>query len=232
MTMRNPQMLDAPFSRFVVPTPRETGRATASAERSAGGGILTSLPRPVVTVDPRVARLEEENRALKAELEQLKRLALHDELTGLFNRRYFDQRLSAELGRMARFGCDVSVMLVDVDDFKRVNDRWGHAKGDEVLVWVAELLRSQLRSIDVPCRVGGDEFAVVLPETAEAGALLCAERLRQVVGEAGRGARHRVKLSFGTASTRGGKGSREVLMAEADQAMYRDKFRRGAGRRR
>jgi diguanylate cyclase len=178
------------------------------------------------------AALEAENQRLREELESLRRLAMHDPLTGLPNRRAFDQRLADELARHDRFGQPVSVMLVDVDDFKRVNDRYGHAKGDEVLIWVAAFLVSQLRSIDVVCRLGGDEFAVILPGTDEAGALHCAGRLRGILSGLGRGSKQRVRLSIGTGSARGSRASRETLIADADAAMYRDKRRRGLGQNR
>jgi diguanylate cyclase (GGDEF)-like protein len=189
---------------------------------------LTLRPEARQAAEPlTAAALKSENQRLREEIESLRRLALHDPLTGLQNRRAFDQRLADELARHARFGPPVSVMLVDVDDFKRVNDRWGHAKGDEVLVWVAAFLVSQLRSIDVVCRLGGDEFAVILPGTDEPGALHCAGRLRGILEGVGRGARQRVRLSIGTGSTRSTRANREALLADADAAMYRDKRRRG-----
>jgi len=181
--------------------------------------------RPVSEFAADAATLAVENTKLREELETLRRVAMHDSLTGLHNRRYFEQRIASELARYERFGDDVSVLLIDVDDFKRVNDRWGHAKGDEVLVWVAAFLTSQLRTLDVVCRLGGDEFAVILPATSEAGALICAERLRQVLTETSKGARHRVRFSIGTGSTRPNRHTRENLLADADASMYRHKRR-------
>ncbi len=213
--------MKSPFSEGQAETAEGTGPVRLTLRRQA---------RPAPAAAPPVsAALEAENQRLREELESLRRQALHDPLTGLPNRRAFDQRLADELARHARFGPPVSVMLVDVDDFKRVNDRWGHAKGDEVLVWVAAFLVSQLRSIDVVCRLGGDEFAVILPGTDEPGALYCAGRLRSILEGVGRGARQRVRLSIGTGSTRSTRANREALLADADAAMYRDKRRRGLG---
>jgi len=203
-------------------------RSPFSPPETRDESSLTTLrlrrePRPLA---PEFAQLVADNRELREEVMTLRRLALLDELTGLHNRRYFEQRLTTELSRVERTGAELSLMLIDVDDFKRVNDRWGHGKGDEVLIWVGAFLTSQLRVVDIPCRLGGDEFGVLMPDTDEAGASLCAERLRRVLAQTGRKARHPVRLSFGTASTRGQRTEREVLLAEADSAMYRDKHAR------
>ena len=93
----------------------------------------------------------------------VRRQALTDALTGLVNRRRFIEALDAEITRASRLGATLSVLLADLDDFKRINDRFGHAAGDEALRTFADLLRGQLRGIDTAARLGGEEFAVLLP---------------------------------------------------------------------
>jgi len=176
--------------------------------------------------DSRVDDLVEENQRLRAEVERLRGLALTDALTGLPNRRYLDERLDGEIQRAVRYGHPLAVLVIDVDDFKRVNDTWGHQKGDEVLVWVARFIRSQLRTHDVVCRTGGDEFIALLPSTDRDGAELLANRLRLEL-EALRGhPDHPVKMSIGSAAIGPGTGDAESLLAAGDRAMYAAKGRR------
>ncbi|HWI73730.1 MAG TPA: sensor domain-containing diguanylate cyclase [Baekduia sp.] len=107
-----------------------------------------------------------------------------DELTGLFNRRHFHERLAAELARAARDDAPVGLVLLDVDDFKRVNDIHGHPVGDQVLIAFGEVLEGHVRAGDVVCRTGGEEFGVILPNADEAEAAHAAERLVRAVREA------------------------------------------------
>ncbi|KPK03871.1 MAG: hypothetical protein AMS20_09710 [Gemmatimonas sp. SG8_28] len=106
-------------------------------------------------------------------------LATTDPLTGCFNRRELLDRLEMEHERVHRYGMDVSVLMIDLDLFKRVNDTRGHLAGDTVLRKVGGLLRSELRSVDTVARFGGDEFVVILPETSLSGARALADRIRQ-----------------------------------------------------
>jgi diguanylate cyclase (GGDEF)-like protein len=128
--------------------------------------------------------------------EQLSELALTDDLTGLPNRRHFQERLSAELARVGREAVPVSLLLLDVDDFKSVNDTLGHAAGDTVLRELAAVLRDGVRIADVPCRTGGEEFAVVLPATDEREARHCAERLLDRIRSSGD-----IRVSAGVATS-------------------------------
>ncbi len=148
-----------------------------------------------------------------------------DELTQLANRRAFTDGATKELGRARRTGHSVAVALLDVDDFKRVNDTWGHAAGDHVLQVVADVLRAELREIDLPARYGGEEFAIVLPETDTAGAEDAAERVRaalerRTIGD-GRSRPVGVTASLGVAAATGG--TLDELVAAADGALYRAK---------
>lgn len=119
---------------------------------------------------------------LKAANEQLRHLSFHDALTGLHNRRYFDEFLEREFKRAQRAGTGISLIMVDIDYFKAYNDRFGHQAGDEALRQVATVLASVTqRSNDLAARYGGEEFAIVLPDTAQTGTLAIAENLRQKV---------------------------------------------------
>lgn len=146
--------------------------------------------------------------------EQLSQLALTDDLTGLPNRRHFQEHLSAELARVGREGVPVSLLLLDVDDFKAVNDSLGHPAGDSVLVQLAGVLRDGVRVADVACRTGGEEFAVVLPGTDEREAARCAQRLLERVRNAGD-----LRISAGVATAPADGRTVESLFQVADDRL-------------
>jgi diguanylate cyclase (GGDEF)-like protein len=158
--------------------------------------------------------------------EIVQRQAITDDLTGLVNRRRFIEALDAEIERARRFGSALTVVLADLDDFKRVNDDLGHHAGDDVLRSFAALLRSHVRDVDVCARIGGEEFAIVLPETDEAGAASVAERMRESLATVpigvSDGAPMRVTSSFGVAELGPGQLGDDLLRV-ADAALYRAK---------
>ncbi|MGZ4200722.1 MAG: diguanylate cyclase [Thermoleophilaceae bacterium] len=166
--------------------------------------------------------------------ETVQRQAVTDELTGLFNVRHFQDSLENEIERSRRFSSSVGLAMMDIDNFKRVNDTFGHQQGDVVLVEVARALRSLSRDIDEPARYGGEELAVILPQTDLGGAELLAERMRSAVADLrikrldGRG-ELRVTASFGVAAIPESATDRESLIAAADAALYRAK---GGGKNR
>jgi diguanylate cyclase (GGDEF)-like protein len=169
------------------------------------------------------------NERLIAELAEEARI---DPLTGMLNRRGLDERLRLELARAAREGTWLTVVRFDIDRFKQVNDSYGHAVGDRVLAWLGNAVTEQIRGVDAAARDGGDEFVVVLSRSdADAGRAF-AERIRQLIADAGE--RHGVpdeltiSVSAGVASCRAPALSRELL-EEADRALYRAK---AAGRNR
>jgi diguanylate cyclase (GGDEF)-like protein len=176
-----------------------------------------------------LAELARENAALRrrlVELEAFRTLAYRDPLTGLWNRRYFDERIAEELDRARRNPSRrLSIMIIDVNDFKRLNDSLGHAEGDRALSWVASFLKSHLRAHDVCCRVGGDEFAVILPEVGADGCETLMARLREKLAWDGTLPAFSIGLSIGTATLPTEVCSGEELMRAADRAMYRDKQR-------
>ncbi len=156
---------------------------------------------------------------------ELQRQALTDALTQLPNRRHFLELTDREWARARRSGCALSLLMVDLDHFKSINDRWGHGVGDQVLRAFADCMRPQLRDSDVLGRLGGEEFAVLLPETALAQARDVAERLRQALAEVTveveAGAPPiRVTASFGLVVGDADIGTVDALFAHADQAMY------------
>jgi diguanylate cyclase (GGDEF)-like protein len=153
----------------------------------------------------------------------VQRQAITDDLTGLVNRRRFMDGLGAEIERARRFGSPLAVVLADLDDFKRINDAYGHHAGDDVLRSFADLVRSHVRDVDVPARIGGEEFAILLPETNSDDAARVAERMRHSLSVVpvpiGDNATVQVTSSFGVAQLRGQQSGDDVMRA-ADAALY------------
>jgi diguanylate cyclase (GGDEF)-like protein len=163
------------------------------------------------------------NARLHREIEQM---ATTDGLTGLLNHRVFQERLSAELKRQNRISGPLSLILTDIDHFKKVNDTYGHPAGDLVLKGVSKVIRGTLRDIDIPARYGGEEFAVVLPGTDSAGAKHIAERLRKAVMDktfSSDGRSFGVTISLGIATSPSDAKAKEALLEKADRALYEAK---------
>lgn len=162
-----------------------------------------------------------EQKKLELRLRQLSRT---DELTGLFNRRYFMQRLLQELARYRRYGRPTAVVLFDFDHFKRINDTHGHPAGDQVLVTISKLLRERLRTNDIPARLGGEEFALLLPETDLAEAVEVAEKVRQLVQQqpfvSEEGQRFEASITCGVSAFHGTEETVEAILHRADQNLY------------
>ncbi len=152
-------------------------------------------------------------------------LAVTDQLTGLHNRRYMTGQLGALVNRAVRGGDPVSALMIDIDHFKKINDGFGHDVGDEVLREFAVRLASNVRAIDLPCRYGGEEFVVIMPDTRLEDAHRIAERIRlHVAGSPFRVGGEReplsVTISIGVAATGGAGDSAEALLKRADEAVY------------
>ena len=163
--------------------------------------------------------LEKQKTALEAANAQLEALALSDGLTGLGNRRALETRMEQELGRAERYGLPLSLVLLDVDEFKDYNDTFGHPAGDEVLRLLSRALSGEGRETDFFARYGGEEFVVLLPHTDGAGAVKFAERLRSVLAAVPWPGRA-VTASFGVATLHPAMQNQAELVASADAALY------------
>jgi diguanylate cyclase (GGDEF)-like protein len=233
--VRHADSLDAPRR----PAPAAgTSRPAASAETTAVqqyvqqsdevDSLMQSFSRMLVTIEQQASDVNEYARRLDTaykELEstsaQLKEFSFKDEVTGLYNRRFFSIRLEEEVSRYRRFNHPVSVVLLDLDGFKAVNDDLGHGAGDETLRAMAEILLKQSRGINVICRYGGDEFAVLLVETSKSGARLYADRIRYVLSTWTFAHGRRVTASFGIASLPEDVApAADELIRAADEALY------------
>jgi diguanylate cyclase (GGDEF)-like protein len=154
-------------------------------------------------------------------VERVKQLAYLDGLTGIFNRRFFELRVVEEIDRARRFNGGMAVLMVDIDQFKRLNDEFGHLLGDEVLRQVSSMFHQQLRKIDVVCRFGGEEFAILLSQTNPQHALAVAEKLRRLV-ESWQfpGVPRCVTISAGVATFPDHGTTRDELVKSADAGLY------------
>lgn len=198
LTVRTVDRYDLPVSASISPIPALPG----------GRAVAAVIMRDIS--------------AKKAEEEALKAQAVTDGLTGLYNRRYFEESLQREVQRAERYARPLSLLFCDVDDFKAVNDRHGHPYGDTALRELARLLEKETRASDLVCRYGGEEYALLLPETGKAGALVAAEKLRRIAETGGAGPA-RLTLSFGVASYPEDAKTGPDLVQRADEALYRAK---------
>ncbi|MDF1686036.1 MAG: two-component system cell cycle response regulator [Parvibaculaceae bacterium] len=200
--------------------------------RALDMGVNDYVVRPIerhelmarVRTQLRHKRYQEKLRiSLHASLE----MAVTDPLTGLHNRRYMTNHLTTQVDTCGSNDKHVCLLVLDIDFFKLVNDTYGHPAGDEVLKEFAKRLKANVRGIDLPCRFGGEEFVVVMPDTDVAFASSIAERLREQVADVAfeipDGSRIDVTVSIGVASTDGPEDTVEALLERADQALYRAK---------
>lgn len=191
-----------------------TGRSFSAAERELFSYLANQAGVSIENVDLH---------------ETVQRQAVTDELTGLFNHRRFQEVMATEVERAKRFGQGMGLIMLDIDNFKRVNDTYGHMQGDLVLREVARVLKDSSREIDEPARYGGEEMAVALPQTDLEGAYQFAERVRQRIEALELpliegGGTLRVTASFGAASFEGeNDADKDILVAAADAALYRAK---------
>src|SRR5262249_50855885 len=182
---------------------------------------LGSIEQQAAEIDQYTSRLDSAYKEIETSSARLKEFSFKDEVTGLYNRRFFSIRLEEEVSRYRRFNHPVSVVLLDLDGFKAVNDGLGHAAGDETLRGMAEILLKHSRGINVICRYGGDEFAVLLVETSKAGAWLYAERIRDIVPTYRFSHGRQVTASFGIPSLpEGAAPPAGELIRAADEALY------------
>lgn len=208
----------------------ETLLALPLVAKGEGVGVITLSNK--VSRQPFIRRDEEllstlaSHAAVAIQNAMLYEQAIHDGLTGLYAHTFFQNYLEQEIKKAKRYETPLSLLMLDIDHFKRFNDTYGHPVGDTVLVNIAHLLKQAIRGADIAARYGGEEFTLTLPETDAKGAYLLAERLRKKV-EAfdflkGKKKRVKITVSIGVAGYRKGM-RREVLIGQADQALYHAK---------
>jgi diguanylate cyclase (GGDEF)-like protein len=189
---------------------------------------LACLAADQVVAEQRARALEETRARFREQNMLLRELAVVDELTGLHNRRFFDGRLQYELARFGRYGSPLSLLVLDIDHFKQVNDGHGHPVGDQVLRQLAVLCKSMIRRVDLLARIGGEEFALLMPNTLPEGALAVATRLLDRVAMTPFEAQDlvlRLTVSMGLVTVQPGwHGDTAQLFRAADQALYRAKL--------
>jgi diguanylate cyclase (GGDEF)-like protein len=226
---------------------RPLERLTTGAAEVANGDLAVDLPAAKGEVGDLTAvfnhmverlrlgrqELDAMNERLRNQNEELERISTVDALTGLHNRRFLTQRLSDELLRSYREKCSFTVLMADVDEFKKYNDAFGHPAGDEVLKKVANILLGSIRAVDCTARYGGEEFAVLLTDTVGDGALQVAERIRaRVAAHAFPG--RKITISIGMAEFPVHGHTAEAVISRADEALYaakragRDRIERAA----
>ncbi|MBA2380250.1 MAG: sensor domain-containing diguanylate cyclase, partial [Blastocatellia bacterium] len=192
-------------------------------DKATGGSFEKSDLDLLQAIAPQIAVAIDRTR-LKDQAGQYKQLSVTDPLTGLLNRRYMDPRLAEELKRSKRHGFPLALLLLDIDDFKSYNDTFGHPAGDSALRKVAEVLKASLRGVDVAARWGGEEFAILLPNTKTDEAFLIAERIRVEV-ETAEMPKRRITVSIGIATESPEIDTSGELIQAADFALYEAKNR-------
>ena len=210
-------------SVFAVPMFYENNLLGLLVMLSENKGFFDAFQTDMMKVMCNQASTSIANAKLHAAIEKM---ATTDGLTGLFNHRAFQERLAEEFRRMSRFADPVSLLLTDIDYFKKVNDTYGHPVGDLVLKDVSRTIGQTIRNIDIAARYGGEEFAVILPGAGGEGARNIAERLRKAVMErtfSSDGRSFRVTVSIGIATSPVDAANKEELIEKADQALYHAK---------
>jgi diguanylate cyclase (GGDEF)-like protein len=186
------------------------------SSESVNGFLLEDVPALESVADICAAAIQNSRH-----FERTKQLAYLDGLTGIFNRRFFEMRIQEEIQRAGRYETELSVVMLDLDHFKRLNDEFGHLLGDEVLRQVSVIFQNHLRKGDVCCRYGGEEFALLLPNTSTENAIEVADKLRRTVETwVFPGVARPLTLSAGVAGFPQHGNTRDEIIAAADNALY------------
>ena len=219
------------FAFLEKPIPRQTLLSTLS-QVAQMRAVMNERDEALRDLKAQKGRLEllvaERTRQLAQQNVQLERLAMRDPLTGLFNRRYIEQRMDEELSRLQRYGAALSILLFDIDNFKAINDTHGHAVGDKVLKQVATAFVDSVRQVDLVARFGGEEFLLVLPNTGLAAAELTGARLCKQIAGASKvvtddGLTVSVTISGGVSAARADDQTWKATVERADSALYEAK---------
>lgn len=202
-----------PFSQLMQETNDELQRLNFSYEQ-----VVLELKQAKQNAEQLALSLKESN-------DKLRKLAFRDDLTGLYNHRYFQEIFETEIQRATRYSHPVSLLLLDIDFFKQVNDTYGHPAGDDVLRQVSQTMVKLVRHCDIVARYGGEEFAIVLPETGRSGAKVLAQRIRRGIEQLqitinGKQIGVTVSVGVSNSDTEGVEHTRAALIDRADQAMY------------
>jgi diguanylate cyclase (GGDEF)-like protein len=218
-----PNTPDTPESMIVAPlTPRGVARGTLNVYREGETASFSQEEFQLVQRFADAAALAVDNAQIRARLEFQ---AQTDHLTGVFNHRYFHERLRSELALATRAHLSLGLVMLDIDDFKKVNDVYGHAVGDEVLTKLASILTEAVRASDVVCRLGGEEFGIIMPACDAGDALGLAQRLADVMDETVFGIAGRMTISIGVAQGPEHAMNPRELMACSEAAMMTAKAR-------
>jgi two-component system cell cycle response regulator len=213
---------------LVVAEPDEERKAVRALDLGASDIVIKPIDSEELSARVKTqVRKKRYLDALRSRLDQSMELAVTDQLTGLHNRRYMRNQLEQHIKRANMGGEPVSVLLADIDHFKRINDIYGHSAGDEVLREIGRRLREHIRPTDLACRYGGEEFVVIMPDTPRPLGMQAGERLRQIIAETpieiGRGEQLRVTLSGGVSTILPPNDDIDAMMGRADAALYRAK---------
>lgn len=193
--------------------------------------LRTFIEEKAVAVDQRIqAKLFTDlisgyvdvNKELALKIEQITKLSVTDSLTGIYNRMKFNQKLQREIELMWRYNNYFSLIMFDIDHFKKINDVNGHMVGDEILKRMVRLVKENIRQVDIFCRWGGEEFMIVLPHTGKKGAAVFAEKIRQRVESYSFCSGLKITISLGITESFPGCSS-EVMIGNVDEALYRAK---------
>ena len=218
------EMVATGTAAFIVKGKLDDLVAAVRAVSSGSGMLSTEASRPLLEEIQRRYEAEmERNHELEATVARLEAVSITDWLTGLKNHGFFWERLVEELERARRYDRPLAVIMADIDDFKAVNDAYGHSVGDEVLRAVGGAILSSVRESDVPCRVGGEEFALIIPETDIDGAMRAAERVRVAVSQLSLPTVGSVAISLGVAVHPYHAANGTALVEAADRALYEAK---------
>ncbi len=205
-----------PYSELLMEANEELGRMNRSYEQ-----IVLQLRKEKERAEALAKELQEANGRLRD-------LAFKDGLTGLYNHRYFQELMDREVNRSSRYNRPLSLILIDIDHFKQINDTFGHQRGDQVLKQIGRIIRNAIRKPDIASRYGGEEFAVVLPETDLRGASVLAERIRKCIDSSPfdlNGTKTKITVSLGVTTYVPGKKEmkKSKIIDTADRALYNSK---------